>query len=198
MAACGPIFKKLKKRRRPSIFFPFCVWVGNVNPMKTTVTQLILVSFLSSCGGSLTDEQRKEMREKMEMNKIVRVTEVEILEAAFKKGRATIETIEKLRNDSVKIDSLLRMHSGSIRFLEPGAQDARPLEQELMDAYVGDQSGSFQDNVQKLRNGQGDFDSVLYTKPVITKRADKSKQLQGVWNIWLSKKDLVLEAGKNK
>ena len=42
--------------------------------MKSTVCLVFLILF--ACGGSLSDEQRKQVREKMEMNKIVRVTEV--------------------------------------------------------------------------------------------------------------------------
>jgi hypothetical protein len=96
------------------------------------------------------------------------------------------------------MDSFLRIYQGSIRFIIPGTTNARDLEQQLIDAYLADESGSHQDNVQKLRNESGDFDSLLYTKPVINRMPDGSEALEGVWNMWLSKKDLVLEAGKGK
>lgn len=164
--------------------------------MKTTVLLGFLILF--GCGGSLSDEQRKQMREKMEMNKIVRVTEVEITEAAFAEGREIIKTLEGLKGDSAKLDSFLEINKGRIRFIQPGHTNARELEQQLIEAYLADESGSQQDNVQKVRNRSGDFDSLLYTKPVTKKLGDGTEQLEGVWNIWLPKKELVLEIGKNK
>ena len=86
----------------------------------------------------------------------------------------------------------------------PGADDVfdaalrRVLEQQLIEAYLADESGSMQDNVQEKRNGQGDYDSLLYTRPVTKTLPDGSEQLEGVWNIWLSKKELILSIGKNK
>jgi hypothetical protein len=165
--------------------------------MKTTIALLIL-TFLMSCGGSLSDEQRKEMHKKMEMNKIVRVTEVEIMEAALTKGRDIIQTIEELEKNPSQLDSFVRIHRGSIRFIVPGVPGARDLERQLLEAYLADSSGSLQDNVQKLRNASGEFDSVLYTKPVLRTTPEGNDELQGVWNLWLSKKDLVLEASKHK
>ena len=151
-----------------------------------------------SCGGSLPDEQRKQMREKMEQNKILRVTEAELTEAAFAEGRATVAKLDSLHKDSTALASFLRENNESIRFLTPDHADAHTLEKQLIDAYLADPSGAFQDNVQKVRNDQGDFDTLLYTKPVTNKLADGRVELVGVWNIWLPKKDLVLEIGKNR
>lgn len=151
-----------------------------------------------ACGGSLSDEQRKQMRENMEMNKIMKVTEVEITEAAFAEGRAIIKMVEHFRGDSAKLDSFLKVNEGRVRFIQPGKSNARLLEQQLVDAYIADESGSLQDNVQKVRNDDGDFDTLLYTKPVVKKLVDGSEQLEGVWNIWLPKKELVLGIGKKK
>jgi hypothetical protein len=162
------------------------------------ITILMLSLFLFACGGSLSDEQRKQMREKMEENKIVRVTEAEIQEASFSKGREIVRTLDSLKSDAAKLDSFLKLNNGRIRFIQPGKSTARALEQQLIDAYLADESGSFQDNVQQLRNAGGDFDSLLYTKPVVKKLPDGSDQLEGVWNIWLAKKDLVLELTKKK
>ena len=159
---------------------------------------LILTLSLLSCGGSLSDEQRKEMREKMEMNKIVRVTEVEITEAAFSRGRQIVKTLENLNNDSAKLNSFLEMNKEWVRYVEPRKSGARQLEQQLMEAYLADKSAWHQDNVQKQRNDGGDFDSLLYTKPVVRELPDGGEQLEGVWSIWLPKKDLIMDIGKNK
>lgn len=138
------------------------------------------------------------MHEKMESSKIVRVTEIEITEAAFAKGRKIVKTIDSLGADAASVDSFLKGSSERVRFLTPDASNAHILEQQLVEAYLAAETGSLQDNVQKLRTPQGDFDSLLYTKPVTTKLPDGSEVLEGVWNIWLPKKDLVLEIGKTK
>ena len=153
---------------------------------------------LTGCGGSLSDEQRKQIREKMELNKIVRITEVEITEAAFTKGRQMITTLESLEDDSAKIDSFLKTNEGRIRFIRPGESNARALEEQLIEAYLADESGLQLDNVQKVRNSSGDFDSLLYTKPLTRKLENGTEHLVGVWNIWLPRKELALEIGKSK
>lgn len=154
--------------------------------------------FLFSCGGSLSDEQRKKMHEKMEANKIVRVTDVEIMEAAFAEGRQTVLKLDSLSADSSALDSFLNEHDGRIHFLKPGQSESHILEKQLIDAYLNDPSGTFQDNVQELRNNQGDFDTLLYTKPVTKKLADGRDQLVGVWNIWLPKKELVVDISRQR
>ncbi|NJM26164.1 MAG: hypothetical protein HC859_12415, partial [Bacteroidia bacterium] len=45
---------------------------------------------LAACGGSLSDEQRKQLKEGKASQEIKRVTEAQIMEAAFKKGRDVI------------------------------------------------------------------------------------------------------------
>lgn len=157
-----------------------------------------LCFILLSCGGSLSDEQRKRMHEKMEANKIVRVTEVEILEAAFAEGRHTVLKLDSLAADSLALNSFLTQHEGRIHFLKPGQSESHVLEKQLIDAYLNDPSGRFQDNVQELRNNQGDFDTLLYTKPVTRKLADGRDQLVGVWNIWLPKKELVIAISRQR
>jgi hypothetical protein len=162
------------------------------------IPAIILIFILAGCGGSLSDEQRKQMHKQMDLHKIMRVTEVEITEAAFAKGRETINILERFKNDPIKLDSVLKINEGRIRYIQPGKSNARALEQQLIDAYLAQESGALQDNVQKLRNAEGDFDSLLYTKPVIIKLPDGSEQLDGVWNIWLPKKQLILDIGKKK
>lgn len=157
-----------------------------------------ILLIIIACGGSLSDEQRKQMRENMELNKIMKITEVEITEAAFAEGRAIIKAVERFRGDSAKLDSFLKVNEGKVRFIQPGKSNARLLEQQLVDAYIADESGSLQDNVQKVRNDDGGFDTLLYTKPVVKKLSDGSEQLEGVWNIWLPKKELILGIGKKK
>lgn len=159
---------------------------------------LILLAFLFSCGGSLSDEQRKEMIRKMEENKIVRVTEAEITEAAFSAGRQTVSKLDSMSSDSSALESFLKERQGRIHFLRPGGSEMHVLEKQLIDAYLADFSGGFQDNVQEVRNDQGSADTLLYTKPVTRKLADGREELVGVWNIWLPKKELIVEIGRQR
>lgn len=159
---------------------------------------IVLLLIMFSCGGSLSDEQRKQMREKMEENKIVHVTEVEITEAAFAQGRSAVKTLDSLGADSAAVEAFIGNYEGEIHFVQPGDETIRLLEQQLIDAYLGDPSGSFQDNVQAVRNDQGDTDSLLYSKPVMRKLPDGQDALIGVWNIWLSRKELVKDIGRTK
>lgn len=164
--------------------------------MELRFTTLLALLVAAGCGGSLSDEQRKALREKMEENKIVRVTEGEITEAAYARGRSLVQALDSLANDPAQLQAFLNNRPEKIRYIRPDASNARALEKQLIDAYLADTSGSFQDNVQKVRNASGDFDSLLYTKPVTTRLPDGSDRLEGVWNIWLPRKMLILNMGK--
>jgi hypothetical protein len=164
--------------------------------MKIKVILFLFV--ICGCSGSLPDEQRKQMHERMEMNKIVRVTEVEITEAAFSEGRSIVTTLDSLRNDSARVESFVKINDGRVRYITAVTANARSLERQLLEAYLADQSGTMQDNVQKVRNEKGDFDTLLYTHPVIGKLSDGRERLVGIWSIWLPKKELVLKITKGK
>ncbi len=154
---------------------------------------------LTACGGSLSDEQRKKMREEMELHEIKRVTEVEITEAAYAQGRAVMAALEKIGQNNASIDSLGRATGTTIKWVKVGAANALEIEQQLIDAYItGAADGTLQDNIQKIRHGDDEGDSLLYTKPVVTELPDGSVQVEGTWSILLSKKELILSMGKKK
>ena len=153
---------------------------------------LILAFIVFACEGKLSDEQRKKMKEQMKLHEIKRVTETQITEAAFATGRQLSSTINQIGADSVRLDSLIAAHNGRIRWIVPGKSNAHELEQQLVDAYLADESGGLSDNVQDVRRGTEKTDSLLYTKPVVTKLPDGSERLEGIWNIWLSRKQLIL------
>ncbi len=154
---------------------------------------LLIAIILFSCGGSLSDEQRKQMREKMEANRIVRVTEAEIMDAAFEEGRGVVQKLDSLEGNTAGLNDFKGSYRGQIHFITPGEGTGHLLEQQLIDAYLADPGSGFQDNVQEVRNASGDFDTLLYTKPVMKKRPDGSDELVGVWNIWLPRKELVIQ-----
>ena len=150
---------------------------------------LVLVAGMAvACGGSLTDEQRKKMLEASEQQAIVKVTEAEITEAAFSKGRSVMNELNSL----AKADSIGKVAGVKIHWLEPGAH-AMEIEQQLIEAYINSviEGNTLQDNVQEVG-----ADSLLYTKAVIYTQPDSSIVVKGTWNIWMSKKQLILSMNK--
>lgn len=132
----------------------------------------------------------------MAASEIRKVTDAEITEAAFARGRTIMKSIEEFQGDSIKIDSLLKAQNGKVKWIVPGDVNAVNLEQQLIDAYIAAETGALQDNIQKIRNAKGESDSLLYTKPVVRKQPNGTEKLEGVWNIWLSKKQLILSMDK--
>lgn len=144
---------------------------------------LITALLLTACGGGLTDEQRKKIKEEMETSQIKRVSEAQITEAVLAQGRELVSLLGKSQN----VDSLAKAEKVIIHWLEPGASDATEMEAQLIEAYLTDLTGGTMDNVQKIG-----MDSLLYTIPVIEKQADSSDVVKGIWSIYFSRKQIVL------
>lgn len=147
---------------------------------------LIALSALS-CGGSLSEEQRKKIKEEMQNSKIVRVSEVQITEAAFDRGRKLIRKMEGFKNRKQKMDSVSNAEQTSIRWLNNSRDATHSMERSMIEAYESTPVASLEDNIQKIRNNNQETDSLLYTQPVI-----RNDSLSGVWSVWLSKKKLIL------
>lgn len=150
-----------------------------------------LIGFaLLGCGGSLNDEQRKQMREAREMKAIKKVSEAEITELAFSRGRDIMKNITR---SPKAIDSLEAAHQVRISWLTPGSSTATEVEKQLIDAYLNSilSGTSVSDNVQRLGE-----DSLLYTRPVTRELPDGTVAVDGTWNISFSRKQLVLSIGK--
>lgn len=144
---------------------------------------------LTACGGTLTDEQRKKMQEGAEQQTIMKVTDAEITEAAFEKGRMVMAVL----TSPAKADSVSQATHVKIHWLQPGGTHALEIEQQLIDAYINSviEGTPLQDNVQNIGT-----DSVLYTKAIVLTRPDSSVEVKGTWNIWMSKKQLILAMSK--
>jgi hypothetical protein len=155
---------------------------------KTLLVALILL--ISACGGTLTEEQRKKMREGSEQQAVVKVTDAELTEAAFEKGRAALQGL----TSPDKADSLASALNVKIHWLQAGASpNTLALEQQILDAYINSviTGAPMRDNIQKIGT-----DSMLYTSVVVLTRPDSSIEIKGTWNIWMSKKQLILSMGK--
>jgi hypothetical protein len=156
---------------------------------------LIFVAIIfTACGGSLTDEQRKRIKDEMASSKIQRISDAEIAEAAFSRGRKIVGIM--LSDNPGQIDSLQRSKGKSVMFLRRG-ETTRGLDGEIMQAYIASEGFSvLEDNIQAIRSADGITDSILYTYPV-TDSVNKKKTFQGMWSIRMSKKDLILSMKDN-
>lgn len=130
------------------------------------------------------------MREASEQQTIMKVTEAEIMDAAFAKGRSVMNRLNKNNPDTSKVstEEIVRIH-----WLVPGKAHSLEIEQQLIEAYLNSllTGTPLQDNVQKIGE-----DSLLYTNPVVLTRADSSIEIKGTWNIWMSKRELILAMNK--
>lgn len=145
---------------------------------------LLTVSVLwISCGGGLTDEQRKKIKNEMETNQIKKISEAEITEATLSKGRNLAEKLTSIE----KADSLAKAESVKIKWLQSGQGNVTEMERQLIEAYLTQFSGGSMDNVQKIGT-----DSLLYTVPLIVKREDGVDEVKGIWSIYFSRKQIVL------
>lgn len=179
--------------------FGFCAWLGEIYPMnKMIVLGVCLV--LAGCGGSLSDEQRKKLREGMESQKIVQISDSEIVTAAMDRGRQIFAEMERAKFDSASVNAIERTHSVIARWIVPGSTNARAVEQQLIEAYInGIATGAMQENIQKVYTNDGkEYDSLVYTKPVVTPMPDGVEQLRGIWNIYLSKRQVIIAASASR
>ena len=154
-----------------------------------------------NCGGSLSDDQRKRLHEGMDQQKIVRLSDSEILTASLDEGRAVFAALEQVKFDPAQADSIASKYHVRMRWIKPGSPDALEIENQLIEAYViGAETGSTQDNIQKLRSNSDveEYDSLLYSRPLFTPMADGAVNVEGVWNIYLAKKDVILSAARKK
>jgi len=156
---------------------------------------------LMACGGSLSDEQRKKLHDGMDRQKIVKLSDSEIVTASLDQGRLIFSALEKLKFNPLKIDSVARQYKVRVRWIVPGSPDALEIENQLIEAYViGAETVSTQDNIQKLRSTHQseEYDSLLYSRPIVTPMADGAVNVVGVWNIYFAKKDIILSVGKKQ
>jgi hypothetical protein len=154
--------------------------------------RLLAISiFVMSCGGALSDEQRKKLRERMKEDEIKRVTEGELMSAAFDYGLAIATVIEKRDPAMVNkglIDSLESAFEVQITTIQPGDSMLLAIEQQLIEAYASNAGpANIPGDVQKI-----DPDSILYTKPIMHERPDGSLEFMRALSIHMPTKSVIL------
>lgn len=158
--------------------------------------RIILVAVVvSSCGGKLSEEQRKRLQEGMSTMDIKRVSDAELHEAALRYGKevATVTfTVDRNLMQKKKIDSLSDAYHVTIFRMMPNDSALRSIEKQLMEAYLLNANiQDLTDNVQKT--GQ---DSLLFTRPVFRDRPDGSQEFNFAIAIRMPVKTVILRMPK--
>lgn len=148
---------------------------------------LVLLIFFTGCGGSLSSDERKKLHDASKQQEVMRVTEAEIAEAVLAHGRTLTDQAMQFRDDPARLDSLGRASHASIRWVTSGAANALSVEQQIIEAYVMNPAEDLPDNVQKMGE-----DSVLYSRPQISKLPDGAIMVDGMWSVAFLKKDIIL------
>lgn len=156
-----------------------------MNKMVIIVSVLAVIAV--GCGGSLSSEQRKKIRDNMEAGAIKKVSDAELTEAAFAYGRLIGKEV-KSSSDQKTIDSLQQAFGVEILYMQPGDSMLRSVEKQIIEAYTsGTGTVDIGDNIQKMGN-----DSILYTKPVMIERPDGSLEFTKALGIRMPKKRIIL------
>ena len=147
----------------------------------------IALVLLCSCGGRISDEQRKAIKESMEEGQIRKVSDAEITEAGYEYGRAIILDLEKTASGKSEIKQLELKYKVKISTLQSGDSALIEIEKMIIDAYTSGAAPELSDNIQKLGT-----DALLYTKPIMRALPDGSMQFEKAIGIHVPKKQVVL------
>jgi hypothetical protein len=150
-------------------------------------TLFLLLFLISSCTGSLTEDQRKKIKEDMAMNEIKKVTEAEVTEAAIRYGQQIATVVgkgDKTLSNKPFLDSLSQVYQVEIVALQESNPKLRAIEKQILEAYS---SGQGSDNIQKMGS-----DSLLYTKPITREHPDGSTEFIKALGIRMTRKQIVL------
>ena len=150
---------------------------------------IVLIAFtISACTGSLSDQQRKRIKESMEQGEIKKVSEAQVTDAAFNYGRYVASILEKRDSsltDTGLLDSLSETFQIEIISLQADNQNLRSVERQIMEAYM--EGNASNDNIQKMGS-----DSILYTKPFLLENPDGSTKFLKALGIRMTRKQIVL------
>lgn len=145
----------------------------------------------------MSDEQRKKLHNGMDEQKIVKLSDSEIVTASLERGRMVYDAMADSKFVSSAIDSLENHYQVRIKLITPGSS-ALEVENQLIEAYVvGAETGSLPDNIQKLAvRNDGGYDTLVYSRPKVTPLPEGAVKVEGIWNIYLGKKDVILSISK--
>lgn len=147
-----------------------------------------MVLLVAGCSGGLSDEQRKQLREAQNQQLITKVSEADLIAAAFEHGRKISQMANGSEGKPARVDSLGRANNVQIHWRELTATDALEIERQVIEAYLSaaNAGSTVTDNVQRIGT-----DSLLYTMPVTRYTADSVLEVIGVWSIEMAVRNVV-------
>jgi hypothetical protein len=152
---------------------------------------VLFLFLLCACGGSLSSEQRKKMRESMEAKSIKKISDAELTQAALDYGRSIagiIESKDKSLNNRKFLDSLEQSFGVEILSMQPTNAELRGIEKKIIEAYTsGTDLSGVGDDLEKMG-----ADSLLYSKPIMLERPDGSLEFEKALAIRMPKKQVIL------
>ena len=135
----------------------------------------------------------------MEDQVIVKLSDSEIVTASLEQGRTIFKAMEKKQFNPTSLDSISKHYQATLKLVTPGEGSALQIESQLIEAYVaGAETGSVQDNIQKVHttNSLEAYDTLLYTRPKVSSLPDGAVKVEGIWNIYLAKKNVIRAISK--
>ncbi len=143
---------------------------------------------LFSCGGNLSEEQRKRLKEGMKQQEIRKLSDAQITEAGFALGRKIMTQLGNRLSNRSLVDSLASAYQVQIIKLQTNDSLALAVEKRIIEAYTsGGDPNLLTDNIQKVGS-----DTLVYTKPIMRTLPDGASQFSHVVAIRMPKKQVVL------
>ncbi|UII28146.1 hypothetical protein LVD15_06905 [Fulvivirga maritima] len=149
--------------------------------MSRGIILLGLIIMAASCGGNLSNEERKALHNEMNERAIKKISEESIFEKALDDGRTILSS---LNSDSVALTEVVSACKCTVkRVNNVGEPDLNETQKSIWDAYkyVAAHPSQLGDNVQK------DGEDLLYSAPIV-----EGDSLLGVWFISFSRKEIIL------
>jgi len=130
----------------------------------------------------------------MDQEELQKVTEAELLEASYSRGRQIATLVEGMDPDLASLpfrDSLEKAYHSTLLFLTPKTLALSGMEGQILEAYIaGATEGGLQDHVQKMG-----ADSMVYTKPIFRKEQGQEVFIKAL-SIRMHKKEIILSIRK--
>lgn len=141
--------------------------------MRATILFIILTLSIFSCDKQLSKEQRKALKDEMELREIKKISEEDIYKKTLEQGNLIFSHLQ----DSAKQDSISTNCQCEILF-STSSNGLGEKSKAIFQAYVYDPSG--EENIQKEQ------DKLIYSKPQIA-----NDSLTGVWFITFQKREII-------
>lgn len=138
---------------------------------------LLITIIICGCDTSLSEKERRSLKEEMQQREIKKISEDDIVAETFEQGKKLVKEYE------TGSDSLLNNMNASIAKLGVKDSTANETYWKLLDAYKYSltQGGPLSDNVQR------DNEFLIYTVPYLEKG-----EFAGIYIVRISKKEIVL------